>query len=61
MDKPFTVQNSINQTDSDREEDCVTLKSSEPSEESLQFILNYSKALTSSKTRSLGEVFTLLN
>lgn len=59
MDKPFTVQNFINQTDSDQ--DRVTIQSSEPSEESLQFILNYSKALTSSKTRSLGEVFTLLN
>ena len=61
MEKLFTLKNSLKYVND--QEELAQLEENEfhPSDESIQFILNYSKVLRASKTKSLGDVFTVLN
>jgi hypothetical protein len=54
-------ENSFNHENNQKEQTQLEEVQFEPSEESVQFLLNYSKALSATKTKSLGDVFTVLN
>jgi hypothetical protein len=66
MERPFTLkhpekENSLKHVNSQEELMQLEDVQLQPSNESIQFLLSYSKALSAAKTDSLGDVFTLLN
>ena len=61
MEKLFTLKNSLKHVNSQEELALLGEVEMQPSDESIQFLLNYSKALSAAKTEALGDVFTILN
>jgi len=64
MDKLFTLKKSENSLKNEINQEGVAQLGEDqfqPSDGSIQFLLNYSKALATTKTDSLGDVFTILN
>jgi hypothetical protein len=54
-------ENSLKHLDKQEEVTQIGENKFQPSDESIQFLLNYSKALSATKTESIGDVFTVLN
>jgi len=61
MERPFTLKNSLKNVNISEELADMSDSQFEPSNESIKFLLDYSKALHVEKTESLGDVFTILN
>ena len=64
MERLFTLkntENSLKHVNNQEELTQLGVDEFQPSEESVQFLLNYSKVLSAKKTESLGDVFTVLN
>ena len=65
MVKPTTLKNILIQENTPKEtvnkETYETNVSEGPSKETVDLLLNYSKALKATKTESLGDVFNVLN
>ena len=66
MERLFTLkksetENSLKQKINQGELTQLAEDQFQPSDESIQFLLSYSKALAATKTESLGDVFTVLN
>ena len=64
MERLFTLkntENSLKHVNNQEELTQLGVDEFQPAEESVQFLLNYSKVLSATKTESLGDVFTVLN
>lgn len=61
MERLFTLKNSLTNVEIQEENNAPATELLEPSNESIDFLLNFSKALKASSTKSIGDVFTVLN
>jgi hypothetical protein len=61
MERPFTLKNSLKNVSISEELIDMSDTQFEPSNKSIKFLLDYSKALNVEKTESIGDVFTILN